>query len=329
MLATLLRGELDAADKEYEDWETAVKAWVPYHPAGRFPERKILNPLAARLPGALLEGERALLEGLNKLNTAPERWAWMYDEDEIGLSARLDDPIELGAPYDPATHLGSDADWEGLAKWGAGDVAFRDQLLQRLEAGWFLIGGRSGPSVIPALAELLGDQATILGHDDDNLIQALETALEGVDARGILLGEEAGVVSILNLLRDRADLRDRVLAVVSIGGIIGGMEGEDGRLGTAAREDWMGAWFKHEHLDTEVVRLTPYLSVQWLDRDHMPPGANGIAISNARFPELPDDPVETVEVVDLGVIPAVNDLPMNQVAKALWAVTTCWVLSRK
>ena len=91
----------------------------------------------------------------------------------------------------------------------------------------------------------------------------------------------------------------------------------------------MGAWFKHEHLDTEIVRMTPYLSLQWLDRAHEPPGARRLAIENARFPAITEDRIETVEVVDLGVLPSVGDLPVTQVAKALWAVTTCWVLSRR
>ncbi len=329
MLATLLRGELDASERTFEDWEVAVKAWVPYHPAGRFPERKVLNPLAARLPGALLEGERALLEGLTKLQTVPERWARMYDEDEAALASRLDDPLELGPDYDPTERLGAGAGWEELAAWGAGEGGFGERLSSRLEASWFLVEGRGGFTVIPELAKLLGDRAIRVPGGDEDLAKTIEDRLERVEARGILVGEEAGIVGILNALRDRADLRDKILAVVSVGGIIGGLEGEDGPLGIVAREDWMQAWFSHQHLDTEVVRITSYLSLQWLDRQHMPPGARGLSIAASRFPEPKEERTETVEVVDLGVLPAADDLPMAQVARALWAVTTCWVLSRR
>ena len=100
-------------------------------------------------------------------------------------------------------------------------------------------------------------------------------------------------------------------------------------MGITAREDWVEAWFRHQHLDSEVVRLTPYMSVQWLDRSQNPPGAAGLSIANARFPPVPEEPIETIEVVDLGLLPAREGIPAAQVARALWLVATCWVLSRR
>src|SRR5690554_2298026 len=100
-LATLLRGEAEARGGTAEAWEAQVVRFVPYHPAGRLPERKVTNPVAARLPGAMQPGERALLEQLARRHTVQERWRWMYDEDPVSLDARLDDPVELGPAYDP------------------------------------------------------------------------------------------------------------------------------------------------------------------------------------------------------------------------------------
>jgi len=326
-LVTLLRGELEAAG--YEAWEAAARSWVLYHPAGRFPERKVMNPLGAKLPGALVDGERALIESLQELKALPERWARMYDDDEAARAMLLDDPIELGAAYDPATYVGLELGWEAVAAWGAGDTHFGDHLRKRLAARWFLVEGAADPGVIPALAELLGEDGIRVPDGDEDLGERLQAALPEMADRCILLGEESGVPRILNALKDRAALRDQVLAVISVGGVIGGREEDSGPLGITAREDWLAAWFQHRHLDSEVVRMTPYMSVQWLDRAHWPPGARGLSIANARFPIAPEEPIETIEVVDLGLLPADEALPVAQVARALWAVATCWVLSRR
>ena len=326
-LVTLLRGEHEAAGREA--WVEACRAWVPYHPAGRFPERKVLSPLGAKRPGALLEGERALLEALHACGTPQERWARLYDEDEAALDALLDDPIELGLAYDPATYLGAGRGWESVAAWGAGDPALGERLKQRLDVRWFLVEGDADPVILDALMSLLGERAIRVAPGEDDLADRMEAALPAMDDRCIVLGEGTGVPRLLNALKDRAVLRDQVLAVISIGGVIGGREGEDGPMGITAREDWVEAWFRHQHLDSEVVRLTPYMSVQWLDRSQNPPGAAGLSIANARFPPVPEEPIETIEVVDLGLLPAREGIPAAQVARALWLVATCWVLSRR
>jgi hypothetical protein len=327
-LVTLLRGELESDG--FEAWDHAVRSWVPYHPAGRFPERKVMNPLGATLPGALLAGERSLLEALHECASPQERWVRMFDDDEGARATLMDDPVELGHAYNPSTYVGADKGWEAVARWGRSEGDFFDRLLRRLDAHWFFVGPTQGEArSIPSLAALLGERGTRIDLSGEALIQHLENALPNVSDRCVLVGEGAGIVHILNALRDRAMLRDQVVAVVSIGGIIGGLEGETGVLGTMAREDWLEAWFKHRHLDSEVVRQTPYMALQWLDRAQWPPGAAGLAIANARFPPVPEEPIETIEVVDLGVLPADDRLPNRQVARALVAVVSCWVLSRR
>ena len=62
-LASLFLGELDAKKAPESEWAERLLRFVPYHPAGRLPERKVVQPLAEP-PGARLEGERALQEAL-------------------------------------------------------------------------------------------------------------------------------------------------------------------------------------------------------------------------------------------------------------------------
>ena len=119
--------------------------------------------------------------------------------------------------------------------------------------------------------------------------------------------------------------------MVSVGGPIGGRPGaEDERLSPEKREDWMGHWFGQSHLDTERVRLTPYLSLQWLDRSAWPTGTVQQPLHLARFPEPAQQTatVRTIETVDLGPLPIHDDLPLDLVARALWFTVCGWVASR-
>ncbi len=349
VLCTLLRGRAEAQARDADAWEAEVLRFVPYHPAGRAPERKVANPVAAVLPGAALPGERALLEHLAAIDGVFERFSWMYDRDPAALDARLDDPVELGPVYDPRTALGPDATWEALAEWGGSDThegTFPSALAQRDRTRWVLIEGRpdrtTGPSVLAAFAEQLPD-AWVVPWDDTSVApdgaaerfdlgEHLANALTDPEMRLTLVAEEAGVWSVLRALRDHAGLRDQVAAVVSLGGVIGGRsDASEGPLSQSACHDWLTAWFAQRHLDTDVVRLTPYMAVQWLDRLAWPPGVPGQALQDARFPD--PDPTgasaETVEVVDLGPLPVDPHLPLDLVARALRTVVVCWLATRR
>lgn len=344
MLATLLRGRLSEQGDELEHaeaWEAAVLRFVPYHPAGRLPERKISNPVAAALPGRALPGEIALVEALAARQGASERWAYLYDEDEIGIEARLQDPVELGPDYDPSTTLGPGAGWEELATWGRGAGPFPEAVARTVPARWILIGGEgelpSGPDLLDALASELptrsgqvASERVSFGGGAEGLEQRL-VELAGAGERLVLVGVEAGVARLLRALVEHAEVRDQVLAVVSIGGIIAGVPDREGPLGEVACRDWLGAWFSQRALDTDVVRLTPYFSLQWLDRSAWPPGVEGLPLANARFPE-PDDrdaTATTLEVVDLGPLPLDDQLPAEIVARALIAVVSAWIVHRR
>lgn len=332
-LATLLRGQVQAADGDVDAWEAAVRDFVPYHPAGRFPERKVSNPEAASLSEPALPGERALVEALAGVRGHEARWARLYDDDEAAIEARLGDPAELGAAYDPRTTLGPEATWDALAAWGGGDPGFVTAVRRALPATWVLVSGRAdrlgGPSMLPSLAAEAG-QVELLSFDAGELEERLHRlAREGRVM--VLVGEEAGIVALLDVLARNLAVRDATAAVLSIGGPIRGCADDEGPYSRAVRQDWMDAWFTVAALETEVVRLTPYFSLQWLDRAVWPPGVEGQPLELARFP-VPDAKgatATTTEVVDLGVLPAREDLPVELVARALVTVVTAWVVHRR
>jgi hypothetical protein len=187
--------------------------------------------------------------------------------------------------------------------------------------------------VLHAFAALLPDARTVPFDDGatDALERVLRHAAPDVSDRLVLVGEEAGVARMLRTLHDAVDVRDQVVAVVSIGGVVGGRDDEAGPYGRAACQDWLAASFVQRELETDVVRLTPYLAVQWLDRAAWPPGVRGLALDAQRFPE-PDAEgatATTVEVVDLGPLPADGGLEPGLVARALVTVTTLWVATRR
>lgn len=340
VLATLLRGAIEERGGTADEWEAEVLRFVPYHPAGRLPELKVTDPAKASLPGRRLEGEGALLEALARRHTVAERWRYLYDEDPMGIAARLDDPAELGADYDPATWLPAGVGWDALAAWGGGDPAFGECLQRRFPARWVLVEGRAGrrvgPTLLDALEACLDDTVRLPWRDGavEEAVEALRAELRAQIAsredRLVLVAEEAGVALALRALAGAPDIRDQIHAVLSIGGVIGGRRDEEGPFGEERSRAWLASQFGQEALDTEVVRLTPYLSMQWLDRESPVPGAGDLSLDAQRFPEpLSDATVDTIEVVDLGPLPVDPDLPREQVARALVSVVTCWVLSRR
>jgi hypothetical protein len=341
-LCTLIRGRMDAEGASAAAWEREVVRVVPYHPAGRLPERKLSNPAAAVLPGVALEGELALIEALARLQDPVSRATLLFDEDESGRAARFRDPDELGPSY-RYERLGPGASWDALADWGRGERGFVEAAVRAVPARWVLLEGRPGRLVGPSVLDALASELAGVGppHDrsgvvrvpwgDDSAEAAIRAAITEDDQRLVLVAEEAGVARALEALVDAADLRDQVAAVVSVGGVIGGRTDESGPLGEVARRDWLGAHFNHLDLDTEVVRMTPYFAVQWLDRAAWPPGAAGLPLQASRFPAPAADRtlVETVEVVDLGPLPSDRPIPVDLVARALIAVVLGWVRSRR
>lgn len=313
MLSALVTGRCEANEVSKEAWVAAVLAAVPYHPAGRLPEKKVSRLGLAGLPAAL-PGERALIEKLGALPTLEERWALMYDQDEPGLAARMDGPEQLGAAYDPSTVLGPGATWDALMDWGKGASQAFPEALRRRDLTWVLVGEEGeAPAVSTSLQDLVprsirvadpaGFEAEMLRYTDD------------LQIRFVVVAAGEAIREVLKQLVALPGLRDRTLAVLALGGAIGGPE----------RTDWMEANFTHHKLDTETARTTAYLALQWLDRSADPPGAFGLPLAHARFPpaKLEAMTEEKAQVVDLGPLPADSDPVL--VAQGLWAFVTAWV----
>ncbi len=323
ILATLLRGAVEREGGDAASWERRVLRFVPFHPAGRLPERKVADPSSYRPPGLSVPGEQALVEALARHDDLAARWERLYG-DETSIEARLGDPLELGAAYDPQRVLGPGGSWDDVADWGAGDaLRFAEALQRHVHARWAVIEPAQDapgiPRVLPALAALLGEAAVRVRvgegepEDEASTLEAWLAALLGSTAdRLVVVAEgEAGHLALRALARSPS-VRDRTLAVVLLGGRV---------VGTPELDDWMGRWFRAEALDTEVNRTTPYLHAAFFAADCAPPGVPGLPIAHTRLPPLEPGPLSRLRVVDLGVLPADPELPVEQVARALWAVT--------
>jgi hypothetical protein len=337
VLTQLLLGEVEAEGGDSDAWVARVLDQVPYHPVGRYPEKKVTN---TGLAGALayLPGEAALIEKLKGLPDVEARWAWMYREDEAGLAARFDDPVErLGPAYDPSQRLGGALGWPAVVGWGRGEEGVPEalgRLATRRALRWALVDGRGDNRVLAALDALLpgaqrfpwpeGPVAEALSIQQDALEDVLAQWMDDPSARFVLAGESSGVQTLLRLMNAKAALRDRVLAVVSIGGTLQGSADAEGPLSPASLEDWMGAHFTHHELDTEMARQTPYFCMQWLDVAADPPGGHGLEVWQARFPPPRSEALtqEYVDVRDLGVL--YTDTDPDLVARGLWLTVGMW-----
>lgn len=327
-LATLLRGRIDADDGSAESWARAVRAQVPYHPAGRQPDRKVLHPTAVP-DGPLLEGEQALLDALRKAPDVATRWSLLHDGTDEAADALLQDPIDLGPDYAPAAVLGPGTTWDELASW-AHDEDFGTRLAARHPLTWVCF--QSGPdgaesSVLDALVALWPHTA-VLGPDTDPR-EVIEPLVQP-GAKLVIAAEGDAVVDALEVMQKNDGLRDQVVAFVAIGAPVLGREGGPDAVSPAVREDWMGRWYSQQHLDTEEVRLTPYLSLQWLNRSAAEAGTARQPVAWARFPRPArhGTDVETIESVDLGVLPRPGGPDEGLIAKALLFVVAGWAAQR-
>jgi hypothetical protein len=330
-LATLVRGEVERGGGSADHFELRVRASVPYHPAGRLPERKVSNPAAAGLPGAALPGELALLEALAQLPDGRARVDRLY-RDEAGPAVLLDDPIELGPEHDPARVLGPAATWDALAAWPAAP-AFGDTLRAKLAATivWFAPRAPRGPSLLAAASAATPIVVVPWAERTPaEVATALREALGDPLGRMVVFAEGEAALQLVRGLADAPDVRDRVAGVVSVGGAIGGLDGEDGAYGAAAARDFLEAKFDQRTLETDLVRRVPYLSIEWWDADAWPPGLPGLPLHHQRFPEpRADDGPEIVEVMDLGPLFPATMPPVDLVARALLAAAALVVVSRR
>lgn len=159
---------------------------------------------------------------------------------------------------------------------------------------------------------------------------ACRVALGGPDRKLVIVAEETAVLQVLRGLAVAGDVRDRVFAVLSLAGAIGGRTDDDGDFGEARARDWLGANFSHAVLETDVVRPTPYLALQAWQPGCWPPGVPGLPLAHQRFPAPAEDgSPELVEVHDLGPLLLGRTPPPDRVARALLAVTAAFAITRR
>ena len=128
-LVGLLRGELEAAGEEAQDWLEVGRSRVWYHPAGRELDRKLVDPASYEIPVPAREGERALVEALSRLE--PEaRLGHTFGggADEI----LYEDPEFLGEAYEPSAVLAPGCDWEAVVAFGEEVQSARAEALSDL-----------------------------------------------------------------------------------------------------------------------------------------------------------------------------------------------------
>jgi hypothetical protein len=310
-------------------------AMAPYHPLARVVERKLAHPTIEALPGPALDGEAALLERLAALPDVAARWSHLTALPDATCTP------EALFDHDPARWLGPELGWRALEAGRAASVAEAAEGRRKIRWAW-IDGEAPGPSVAAALSAFATEVAPLdltMSPSDAGLQDATYVVAdafnamlaEDVDARLVIAGVGTGIVSVLRALLADPQLRDRVVAVLSIGGTIGGWEGHAGLLDPAVCEDWLERNFRHEALDAEVVREIPYLAVQWLSPGASPPGADGLYVQRSRFPEPKyqgNEPL-MVRVVDLGVLPTDPEPDPAAVVDALRVVTSLYALSRQ
>lgn len=320
LLATVLRGEVEAAGGDAAAWEARVKAAVAYNPQCRDADRMLGNPGAGLPPGAARPGERPLLDALVQLPAGRARWERLF-ETPTSLDALLDDPAELGPVYDPTRVLGPGASWDAFAAAGGGDPKVLEVVAQRLAARWLLVDGAGvAPSPLGAFAAALGPAAITVQWTSQDLGATLASHVKETTDRAVIVATGDAVPWVMRALLAQPTLRDRTLAVLSIGGVVRGWPGRDGPTGEAAQTEWLEGKFRPDVLDTERARATPWIALEWADPDAEAPGAGGLPVASQRFPAAADVvAVSSLAVFDLGVLPITA--PAGPVARALIGVT--------
>lgn len=305
-LSTLIRGELEAADGTREDWEQHVAQWVPYHPAGRDPASKLLQPDPMGLPTPALAGERALTEALAALPDVSSRWTRMFADNEQTRDALLSDPDELGAEYSARAFFGAEADWDGVAAWSDGVVRGLQRRLAHIVV--LSVGGTLGVE----MATDVGLRGVHIAPDDP-----IAPHLKENSDRLLLVLEGDSALAMVKRLHQEPGLRDRVLMVLSIGAVLQGDE---------AATDWMTAHFTHEQMDTELNRQTAYAAVQLVTAQDV--SADVDHAQRWPSPPVPASGRSVIASMDLGYLPPVwltTPEHRRRLGRGLWVLAAAWL----
>lgn len=319
-LATLLRGRTEADGGDADAWAAAASRLIVWHPYAARPELLVGAADLGAFDGA---GpiQRALAAKLAALPDVPSRWRRLLDEDEAGLDARLGDPLDLGADQDPK-RIDASLSWDRMAAWGGGDATVGEGFGARLGATWVVVQAapEGRPDVLGALLREATAPSTAVACGPEGVAAALEAAVAAPHARLVIGFDGDAVGAVTRALVANPVARDRLLAVIAVGAKLQGPE----------LDDVLGALFRHEVLDTEIRRETPYASLGWVDRGAVPPGVAGAPLGEARWPAPGgDDGLSAIAAVDLGALDVEAARGREVlVARALIAWVAMWTAVR-
>jgi hypothetical protein len=302
ILATVIRGDVEAGGGDQSIWWDRLSV-VPYHPVGRDAGSKLVTASIDEVAVPALEGERALVERLAALQTPAERWESMYRSDAHAQESLMQNPMDLGAAYDPSAALAPGMSWDSVAHWSAPVQA---AIARRLGDVVVAVIGRDVTPMMEAVPH-----ASVVAVQDaspDGLLGLLSQPHQ----RLVLVVEGDAAFELIQVLHGAPSLRDRVLMVLSLGGRFGG---ED-------RSCWMDAHFQHLQFDTELNRRTLYAAMSDMDSGDIPQ-----AIQHFTAPPVPPSGWAPIEAVDLGPIPLSRQDPAL-FSRALW-VFLCFCLSSR
>jgi hypothetical protein len=308
-LSSLLWGRAEAEGgteaARLERWDQAITQRVPFHPAGRQPERKLLAPDPTAIAAPALEGERALEEALVRLSDPQARWRRMYVEDRAAADALTADPAQLGPTCDPLAILGVGASWEAFANRAP---SWTTVIRRRLSHIRLRVWGE--PAWVEAFTQcdIEGSMpGPLLSDASDTLPSALLGSLASPSERLVLIVQGASDLPFWKALRSAPVLRDRVVAMVLLG------------IDTQAdpeRSAWMAQHFRHENFDPELQRTTPCFWVRDVDPDapqaHLPHNPLPAPPSPAKGDR------ETLEMIDLGPLPLSRQDPRDLAAACIF-----------
>lgn len=329
--------------------------------AKRLAAASIWNPSLPHIEVAIAHPERLhreytsvnLRERLIASDDERSRWHLLFrdnpNHDIHDLFANLDaDPA-----YSPANYLGSHWSWEAII----GGRPWNQATALNQQRTWVIVGRPHHPDIIDlteSMANIIGPKCHLvsegmpvkpeyLAHPvvteaskrrtPDELtsiarfIQVLTEVVPDISDRLVLVGVGPGIQTILETMRTAPALRDRVDGVVSIGGIIRGLDGAEGHLAWDSCMQWLQNEFRHDTMDLEAVGTTPYFCMQWLNMEQSPPGAHGLRLENSRFPTPSTKGIsrESIDVVDLGVVDIHSGLEPQTIARAIWGSVRSWL----
>ncbi len=304
-LLTQLRGRVEAAGGQAEDWAKEGRGKVWFSAAAREPFEKLLRPAPAALPVPALPGELTLTEALSALPGPTERLPRLFGEEQ---DAELyEEPEAAGEAWRLPQYLGQGADWDSLASWAE---TIPQAILRKGQQVWIQLGACDLP-----LSELLPRTAQVTPSTPEDTAKAIDAlGPDGAD-RFVILARGEDATLLLETLHRFDGLRDRVLALIVI----------DPEL--AERQDWLTANFNHVGFDTELARPTGWFQLRFLD-----PQADVADIERRSLalpmPPSPESGRLSIELVELGLLPGSMYDDPEWLARSLVLTVLAWLGSR-